>query len=106
MKKDKYKNFAELVAAEPKAIAYRVTASIRKSQFLIAAPHAGRTEPHTAAIAKAIASTVHSLYVFEALAPGLHLTSSRFDEPHALDMAHRHEVVLAVHGCASPCLRS
>lgn len=101
MKKDRYKNFAELVAAEPNGVAYRVTARMRKSDVLIAAPHAGRTELHTAAIAKAIASTVHSLYIFKALAQGLHITSSRFDEPHAIEMARRHPTVLAVHGCDS-----
>lgn len=77
----------------------RVVSVDRLSPILIAAPHGGQTEPHTAKIAKAIAATTHSLYVLEARAPHLHLTSHLFNEPCAISQAARHSTVLTIHGC-------
>lgn len=96
---DRYSSFHQLAKAKQEGVHWRVSCSDRDSEILIAAPHGGRAEPHTGAIAKAIAGSKHSLYVFEALAPGLHITSHRFTEPRALTQARAHATVVTVHGC-------
>jgi phage replication-related protein YjqB (UPF0714/DUF867 family) len=96
---DKYRNFSALAARKREGTRFRVVMKDRDSDFLIAAPHGGRAEPHTSSIAKAIAGTHHSVYVLEALVGRLHITSSHFDEPCAVALARRHSKVLTVHGC-------
>ena len=97
--KDKYATFSELVKKKREGTHWRVISRDRPSTILVAAPHGGRAEPHTAALATAIAGSQHSLYVFEALAAGLHITSHRFKEPRAIAQAGRHAKVVTVHGC-------
>ena len=96
---DEYRNFAALAAKKQEGKHYRVSKSKRPSPFLVAAPHGGRIEPNTSVLARAIAGVSHSLYVFESIVPKLHITSSRFDEPRALEMATAHRTVVTVHGC-------
>jgi phage replication-related protein YjqB (UPF0714/DUF867 family) len=98
---DKYSSFAALAKKTQEGTHWRVVSRDRPSTILIAAPHGGRAEPNTAEIARAIAGTRHSLYVFDALVPGLHVTSHRFKEPRAVAQAARHSIVLTVHGCAN-----
>lgn len=100
---DTYGSFDELAAAEP-AGAWAITSIDRPtSDVLIVAPHSGRIEPFTKAIAMAIADQDYSLYCFEGLkAKGngqLHITSHRFDEPIALSLAAQSSIVLGIHGC-------
>lgn len=69
------------------------------------APHGGLIEPGTSLIARAIAGTDRSLYLFEGLRRGrkhgeLHITSERFDEPGALRMTAEASGIVAVHGRA------
>lgn len=97
--KDRFKTFAELAKNKREGVHWRVTSHDRQSSTLVAAPHAGRAEPHTGRIAKAIAGAAHSIYLFETLSPGLHVTSHRFDEPRALAQACRHAKVVTIHGC-------
>jgi phage replication-related protein YjqB (UPF0714/DUF867 family) len=96
---DKYRTFAELLKKTREGTHWRVVSKDRASGILVAAPHGGRAEPYTAAVAKAIAGTSHSLYIFETRVPGLHITSHRFKEHRAVDQASRHSKVLTVHGC-------
>lgn len=96
---DQFSTFSELAKKKLEGIHWRVHLRDRQSRFLVAAPHGGRAEPHTARIARAIAGRSHSLYVFETLSPGLHITSHRFKEPRVVDQALRHSKVLTVHGC-------
>jgi len=96
---DKYLTFSELAKKKREGTHWRVVSRDRPSTILIAAPHGGRAEPHTATIAKAIAGTRHSLYAFEALTTRLHITSQRFKEPRAIGQARRHSKVLTIHGC-------
>jgi phage replication-related protein YjqB (UPF0714/DUF867 family) len=96
---DKYRTFDALARNTREDVDWRVTPRDRESSFLIAAIHGGRTEPHTAMIAKAIAGAKHSLYLFEAMIPRLHVASKRFNEPRLIALAHRHQTVLTVHGC-------
>lgn len=96
---DLYSSFHQLAKAKQEGVHWRVRRRDRDSGILIAAPHGGRAEPHTAAIATAIAGSKHSLYVFETLVPGLHVTSHRFNEPRGIAHAHAHSKVVTVHGC-------
>jgi phage replication-related protein YjqB (UPF0714/DUF867 family) len=96
---DRFKNIAELAKNKREGVHWRVTSQDRESSTLVAAPHAGRAEPHTGKIAKAIAARTHSIYLFETLTPGLHVTSHRFDGPRAVAQACRHSRVVTIHGC-------
>ena len=96
---DRFKTFAELAKHKREGVHWRVTSQDRQSSTLVAAPHAGRAEPHTGTIAKAIAGGAHSIYLFETLRTGLHITSHRFDEPRAVAQACRHSKVITIHGC-------
>jgi phage replication-related protein YjqB (UPF0714/DUF867 family) len=100
---DRYANFAELVAAEPRD-AWRIVRLERStSDVLVIAPHGGGIEPFTTAIATAIAGGDYSVYCFEGLKGSgngeLHVTSHRFDEPTALSLAAQSSIVLGIHGC-------
>jgi len=74
------------------------------SEVAILAPHGGSIEPGTSEIARAIAGTDFSLYLFEGLRPAgnyetLHITSRRFDEPDCLEVLRRSSIVITIHGC-------
>src|SRR5262249_26543494 len=96
---DRFNTFADLAKKKREGVHWRVTSCDRQSGTLVAAPHAGRAEAHTGKIATAIAGAAHSLYLFETLSPGLHVTSHRFDEPRAVAQACRHAHVVTIHGC-------
>lgn len=103
---DKYRNYKELSVGERRGQDYQIRARARSnSAWLVMAPHGGRIEPGTSEIAMAVARGVHSSYRFEGVKPSknrdLHITSSRFDEPHALEMAASADSVIAIHGEAS-----
>lgn len=100
---DQYHSFAALAAREVKDVHYRIRLTARRSPIAIVAPHGGFIEPGTSELAAAIAGKTHSLYCFESLAmrakgDGLHITSTRFDEPQALLLAARSDIVVGVHG--------
>jgi phage replication-related protein YjqB (UPF0714/DUF867 family) len=67
------------------------------------APHGGGIEPGTTEIADAVAGDDHTFYTFSGLKThgnaGLHITSSRFDEPIGIEIAKQAETVLSIHGC-------
>ncbi len=101
MTRDKYRNFAELSAAERAGIDYRIR-SRAAGPTLVLAPHGGNIEPGTTEIAEAIAAVDHSFYTFESLRDtgnaDLHITSARFDEPGCLAMLATSDLVVTVHG--------
>jgi phage replication-related protein YjqB (UPF0714/DUF867 family) len=98
---DTYKNFAELLVAEG-AKAYRVVSLPRGSEVAVIAPHGGGIEPGTSELARAIAGTELTLYLFEGRKKqgnkALHITSHAFDEPQGVAAVAVAAVVLAVHG--------
>ena len=71
----------------------------------VIAPHGGRIEPRTDAIAAALAGDTFSLYCFishlRAAEANLHITSHRFDDPECLALVGVHSRVVAVHGWAN-----
>ena len=101
---DRYKNFAELSAAEREGVDFRVRCTIRNPPVAIIAPHGGGIEPGTSEIASEIAGSVYSVYCFEGLKPSgnsvLHITSTRFDEPRCVDLVSASDFVVSVHGLA------
>jgi len=97
---DLYHRYADLAAAEPEGVHYRVRVVQRASRIVVLAPHGGRIEPGTSETAALIAASDFSLYCFEGLVSGrqLHITSSRFDEPRGLALVEASDIPIAVHG--------
>jgi phage replication-related protein YjqB (UPF0714/DUF867 family) len=97
-----YRSFKELAEHEVEGLDYRIRIELRDPRVLIMAPHGGKIEPTTGEIAEAIAGTAYSSYVFEGLKVEgnaiLHMESHLFDEPRAMEMAGKTEIVVTVHG--------
>jgi phage replication-related protein YjqB (UPF0714/DUF867 family) len=113
---DTYSCFAELVAAEAPS-AFTVQYHVQEDgpadlpRILCIAPHGGRIEPHTDAIAKSCALALRcSFYAFVGHRPSnnrrLHITSTRFDEPHLLALLAAHDIAIAMHGTKDEPLRA
>jgi phage replication-related protein YjqB (UPF0714/DUF867 family) len=102
MPKDKYSNFEELFKREIEGVDYRIVIQNKNTDTLIMAPHGGKIEPGTSEIAHAIAGKDKSLYAFEGLKSrphsDLHVTSHRYNEPHAVEIATKCSNIVAVHG--------
>ena len=100
---DKYENFFQLEAAEPVG-SYRIEHVERNTPLALIAPHAGRIEPGTSELCRAIAGGDRSYYLFEGCKltsnTQLHITSTRFDEPQALSIAKSARLVVTIHGQA------
>lgn len=98
---DKYTSFDELKRLEP-VRAYRIEVHDVGSRIAILAPHGGGIEPGTSEVSRAIARDDLSLYLFEGVKKransDLHITSTRIDEPHCLQLLRAVDVVVAVHG--------
>jgi phage replication-related protein YjqB (UPF0714/DUF867 family) len=100
---DVYASFADLAAQEIEGLHYQIHIIDRDARTLILAPHGGHIEPGTLQIGKALAGNCYSFYGFESLekrlrTANLHITSSRFDEPRALELLHRADLAISVHG--------
>jgi phage replication-related protein YjqB (UPF0714/DUF867 family) len=100
---DKYRSFSHLAAVES-ADSYKIQCVPRENAIAIIAPHAGKIEPGTSEICRAIASHDRSYYVFEGCKPTdnseLHITSTRFNEPQGISTAKSARVVVTIHGQA------
>lgn len=101
-----FKSFADLARFYRENEDYRITCLPRNNALVcIVAPHGGGIEPKTSDIARAIAGSEFSLYLFEGICPtdnyeALHLTSHYFDEPGCLKMLASSDYVLTIHGCS------
>lgn len=100
---DRYDSFAALAAREIEGVHYRIRIAERPSPIAVVAPHGGCIEPGTSEATLAIADDTFSFYCFESLTlrakgDGLHITSTRFDEPQALRLAQNSEILIGVHG--------
>jgi len=97
---DKYANFSELSMNEKK---YSTDIQDIGSPITIMAIHGGKIEPGTSAIAKKIAGNNFNYYCFNGEKPrnnwDLHISSYAFDEPYAIDLVKRSELVVTIHGC-------
>ena len=103
MTHDKYSNFEELQRHETLNKDYTLSFRNAGSRVTIIAPHGGKIEPRTSDLARRIAGENYNLYCFEGIKEKnkarLHITSHRFDEPGAVRLAAKSEVVVAVHAC-------
>lgn len=101
-----FRSFADLAAAYARDKDYRIVLLGRPaSGTAIIAPHGGNIEAHTSDIAREIAGTEFSLYLFEGLLKAgnftaLHLASHLFDEQACIELAAASDRVVTVHGCS------
>ncbi|MFF7198195.1 poly-gamma-glutamate hydrolase family protein [Streptomyces sp. NPDC008079] len=101
---DTYANYAALAAAHPIGVDYRLLERIAAgSRLTHLAIHGGGIEPGTTELADYLAGSSHRYYSFDAMLPSgnsvLHLASTNFDEPTALDLVAGSDYVIAWHGC-------
>jgi len=100
---DLYKNFNELKKEKKEGIDYIIKTHKNSWWIIIVAPHGGTIEPWTDEICKNIAWGDLSYYCFIATCENwekLHITSSNFDEPQAINLIKLHKIVLTIHWCA------
>jgi len=100
---DRYHNFEQLKKKE-RPDHFTIFEHRGSTGVAIIAPHGGGIETGTSEIAKGIAGQEHTLYCFEGKRPSkngdLHITSTKFDEPNAIEIVKQADKVVAIHGCA------
>ncbi len=98
-----YASFEELAAHEIRGVDYRIRLRHGRSGIAVMAIHGGGIERGTTEIAEALAGDRHSFYTFSGLKPAgnyrLHISSHKFDEPRAVEIARRSHAVVTIHGC-------
>jgi len=103
MTNNRYSSFEELQCHELLDKDYTLSLHDAGSRVTIIAPHGGKIEPRTSDLAKRIAGENYNLYCFEGIKEKgnacLHITSHRFDEPRAIKLVSKSELVVAVHAC-------
>ncbi len=97
-----YRNFSELTNENSEGSDFIISYRHTPSSIAVIAPHGGRIEPGTNAIADAIADENHSYYGFCGIKKSgnrlLHITSTLFDEPLALHVVRQANIALSIHG--------
>ncbi len=100
--------YGDLAQRYTEGVDYAVHVAPRQqSGVAILAPHGGRIEGRTSEIARLIAGDDYGLYLFEGLRTTgdnfdcLHLASSQFDEPRAIELIASCHTVITVHGYAA-----
>ena len=103
MTNDRYSSFDELQNHETLDKDYTLSFRDTCSRVTIIAPHGGKIEPRTSDLARRIAGENYNFYCFEGIKNKdnacLHITSHRFDEPGAIKLVSKSELVVAVHAC-------
>jgi phage replication-related protein YjqB (UPF0714/DUF867 family) len=103
MAKDRYSSFVELQDHETLDEDYTLSFRDAGSRVTIIAPHGGKIEPRTSDLVRRIAGEDYNFYCFEGIKEKdnacLHITSHRFDEPGAIKLVSKSELVVAVHAC-------
>ncbi len=76
---------------------------VKGSDFAVMSPHGGGIEPGTTEVSRTVAGDEYNYYSFVAKKywgnEALHLKSTFFDEPRALELLEKSETCLAIHGC-------
>ncbi len=100
---DRYRCFAELEKNETRGEDYRIFVKKGISGIAVMAPHGGGIEFGTDQVASAIAHPEHTFWAFTGIKETgngiLHITSTRFDAPDALEIAVSAQTVITLHGC-------
>ncbi len=99
---DTYRDMKELLKKEP-ASAYELNVKPADSSILVIAPHGGRIEPFTSAIAGGIARDEFSYFEFKGLLQRgayatLHVSSVNYNPDELTELNRASEVTLAIHG--------
>jgi phage replication-related protein YjqB (UPF0714/DUF867 family) len=101
---DLYGCYAELAKQHTRGDDYEVRSREVGAAALVMSPHGGGIEPGSTELADAIAGDAHEFYDFAGTMPtrnfDLHITSTNFDEPLALELVSAAETALAVHGAS------
>lgn len=101
---DTYATFESLKQKELEGADYRIRWRTGSSGITILSIHGGEIEPGTTRIANAIAGWEHSFYSFEGIKTSgnqsLHITSTCFDEPTAMEIVCQSEIIISIHGSA------
>ncbi len=103
---DTFNSYDELASKYTEGTDYKIIKNDTGSDVCIVAPHAGIIEVGTSEIARAVAQDDFRLYLFEGCLSKynyktLHITSTNFDEPSALELVRKSKVVLGIHGMAN-----
>ena len=103
MANDRYSSFVQLQDHETLDEDYTLSLRDAGSRVTIIAPHGGKIEPRTSDLARRIAGENYNFYCFEGIKEkdnaSLHITSHRFDEPGAIKLVSKSELVVTVHAC-------
>jgi phage replication-related protein YjqB (UPF0714/DUF867 family) len=98
-----YRSYKDLKKNEIEEKDYCIRYRNGNSGIAVMAPHGGAIESGTAELADAVAGRQHSYYAFWGLKDEknarLHLSSTTFDEPVAVDLARNSDTILTIHGC-------
>ncbi|MCM3155611.1 poly-gamma-glutamate hydrolase family protein [Priestia megaterium] len=103
---DLFANYAELAAAKVEGQDYQVSYEDNGSDMLLFSPHAGGIEIGSSELIHAISQDrpEWNWYLFEGLQSSnnseLHITSTNFDEPRALNMMSKASRSVTIHGKA------
>jgi phage replication-related protein YjqB (UPF0714/DUF867 family) len=101
---DKYSNFQHMRECEREGVDYQVRCRVGSSGIAILSIHGGQIEPGTSQIADGIAGNDHTFYALEGLKESgnrtLHITSTVYDEPTALQIVTETEIIVSIHGCS------
>jgi phage replication-related protein YjqB (UPF0714/DUF867 family) len=101
---DTYANYADLSASETEGVDYQIVATPRTSNIAIVAIHGGGIETGTSELTVDTAGESYSSYLFEGLKSSgngdLHITSTHFDEPNAIQIVTASEYCVTYHGYA------
>jgi phage replication-related protein YjqB (UPF0714/DUF867 family) len=102
---DLYANYAALAAARQIGVDYRILVRTPPgSRLAHIAIHGGGIEPGTTEIADYLAGSASRFYSFDGMLTSgnsdLHITSTNFDEPQALNLVAAADYVISWHGAA------
>ncbi len=101
---DQYDSYQNLKINERQGIDYRIRWRLGDSGIAVLSIHGGGIEPGTTRIANVIAGPEHTFYAFEGIKKSgnfmLHITSTRFDEPTAMEIVCASDIIISIHGCA------
>ena len=98
---DPYSTFEELSQNEVEGVDYKIIVKDQNSSISFFAVHGGKIEPGTSELIEEIGgkfNQYHFMGIKEINNFSLHITSSRFNEPRALDLAKKSKQCLSLHG--------
>ena len=101
---DQYANFSHLKAHEIEGVDYRISSLDTCSDVSIIAIHGGSIEKGTTELAQGLATKgYYDYYSFQGIKKSnnlsLHITSTNYDEPIALNLVGKSSKTISIHGC-------